>query len=138
MTFAVLRALHAIIADALDDIQRVYDTDHFPVSPGAPPSISEQEGKKYPYVSPPPTPSVSTHSSSLDFPSLDAPYDPTDPAEHLTAHPTVVVAINRVVAAAGQMAAIVQAPFLSLCDASMSVSTSLLLQCDDSSGFPAR
>jgi hypothetical protein len=124
MTFAVLRALHAIIADALDDIQRVYDPDF---SPGP-----EQ---KYSYVSPPPTPSFSTHSNSLDFPSLDVPYDPTDPAEQLTAHPTVVVAINRVVAAAGQMAAIVQTPFLSLCDASMSVSTSLPLQYHHSQAF---
>ena len=30
MTFAVLRALHAIIGDALDDIQRVHDPNPFP------------------------------------------------------------------------------------------------------------
>ncbi|KAJ7694905.1 hypothetical protein B0H17DRAFT_861258, partial [Mycena rosella] len=34
-------------------------------------------------------------------------------------HPAVVAAINRIVAAAGQLAASVQVPFLSLCDASM-------------------
>ncbi|KAJ7821679.1 hypothetical protein B0H14DRAFT_2371207, partial [Mycena olivaceomarginata] len=34
-------------------------------------------------------------------------------------HPTVVAAINRIVAAAGQMAATVQVPFLTLCDAGM-------------------
>lgn len=120
MTFTVLRALHAIIANALDDIQRVYDPDLFsPLCPSV--SVSQSDGKVSPYASPPPTPSTSTHFSPLDFPSLDAPYDSTDPAELLTAHPTVVVAINRIVAAAGQMAAIVQTPFLSLCDASMGV-----------------
>lgn len=121
MTFAVLRALHAIIADALDDIQRVYDPGSFPGRSASSFSVSQTDGKKSPYASPPPTPSTSTHFSPLDFPSLDAPYNSADPAEQLTAHPVVVVAINRIVAAAGQMAAIVQTPFLSLCDASMGV-----------------
>jgi len=121
MTFAVLRALHTIIADALDDIQRVYGPDSFTVPQGSSFSVQEREGKNSPYASPPPTPSTSKHSNHLDFPSLDTPYDPADPAEQLTAHPTVVVAINQIVAAAGQMAAIVQTPFLSLCDASMGV-----------------
>ncbi|KAJ7840836.1 hypothetical protein B0H14DRAFT_2587230 [Mycena olivaceomarginata] len=40
--------------------------------------------------------------------------------EQLTAHPTVVAAINlRIVAAAGQMAATAQVPFLTFCDAGM-------------------
>ncbi|KAF8995998.1 hypothetical protein BDQ17DRAFT_1330195 [Cyathus striatus] len=55
----------------------------------------------------------------LDFPSLDDPYDPTSPAEMLTSHPTVVVAINRILAAAGQMTATVQTPFMAICDATM-------------------
>jgi hypothetical protein len=126
MTFAVLRALHAIIGDALDDIHRVYDPEPFSGMRASSISSPEEDGKKSPYASPPPTPSTSTHSSPLDFPSLDAPYDSTDPAEQLTAHPTVVVAINRILAAAGQMAAIVQTPFLSLCDASMGVRYSCL------------
>jgi hypothetical protein len=37
--------------------------------------------------------------------SLDAPYDPTSTAEQLTVHPTVMASINRIVAAAGQIAA---------------------------------
>jgi hypothetical protein len=121
MTFAVLRALHAIIGDALDDIQRVYAPNPFP-DPRAPThSLHTEDGKKSPYASPPLTPSSSTYSSSLDFPSLDLPYDSVDPAEQLTTHPAVVVASNKIVAAAGHMAAIVQTPFLSLCDASMAV-----------------
>lgn len=58
----------------------------------------------------------------LDFPSLDQPQDPTSPAETLTSHPLVVSAINRIVAASGQLAASVQNPFLTICDASMGVS----------------
>lgn len=113
MSFAVLRDLHAILADALDDMQRVYDPDRY--SPLGPSSL---QGEEKPYLSP-----ISTSSSNtpLDFPSLDTPYDPADPSEQLTTHPTVVVAINRIIAAAGQMAAIVQTPFLTLCDASMGV-----------------
>ncbi|KAJ7348063.1 hypothetical protein DFH08DRAFT_960419 [Mycena albidolilacea] len=65
------------------------------------------------YASPP------SFSPTLDFPSLDAPYKPALTAEQLTAHPTVGAAINRIVAAAGQMAATVQVPFLTLCDAGM-------------------
>jgi hypothetical protein len=67
---------------------------------------------------------MSNQSSSLrlDFPSLDTPYDPTSLSEQLTTHPTVVAAINKIVAACGHMAAIVQKPFLTLCDASMAVS----------------
>ncbi|KAG5634918.1 hypothetical protein H0H81_000331 [Sphagnurus paluster] len=112
MTLAVLRALQAILADAIDDIQRVYVPEHTvsnddePVPPNT-----------FSYASPPPSPS--SPGVPLDFPSLDAPYDPSDPAEQLTAHPVVVRAINRIVAAAGQMAITVQAPFYALCDASM-------------------
>ncbi|KAG5734155.1 Sterigmatocystin 8-O-methyltransferase [Termitomyces sp. T112] len=109
MTFAVLRALHTILADALDDIERIYSPAK--LSPEHSPST---EDNKASYASPPPSPSL-----PLDFPSLDAPYDPNDPAEQLTTHPEVVQAINKIVAAAGQMATAVQAPFYSLCDASM-------------------
>ncbi|PBK83977.1 hypothetical protein ARMGADRAFT_1018876 [Armillaria gallica] len=85
------------------------------------------------YASPPPSPSVATatghpfphhrpctpSSSTLDFPALDLPCDPASPSEVLTSHPTVMQAINKIIAAAGQMTATVQTPFLSLCDASM-------------------
>ncbi|KAJ6555122.1 hypothetical protein DFH09DRAFT_924020 [Mycena vulgaris] len=71
-----------------------------------------------PTPAPPPSPSFAS-SPPLDFPSLDAPCDPVSPSERLTAHPAVIAAISCIVAAAGQMAATVQVPFLSLCDASM-------------------
>ena len=126
MTFAVLRALHAIIGDALDDIQRVYDPNPFPELRESTHSLLTENGKGSPYASPPLTPSTSSYSSPLDFPSLDLPYDSADPAEQLTMHPAVVVASNKIVAAAGHMAATVQTPFLSLCDASMTVRISFL------------
>jgi len=87
------------------------------------------------YASPPPSPSVKTTSHSVppppspsstdsttDFPSLDTPCDPTSLSEALTAHPDVLSAISRIVAAAGHMTATVQIPFLTLCDATMAVS----------------
>jgi hypothetical protein len=135
MTFAVLRALYAIIGDALDDIQRVYDpqfgsTDRPKDSDGQPyepqkPISGSHSARKPPYASPPPSPSMPSSPAAYDFPSLDAPYDSGDPAEQLTTHPAVVVAINKIVSAAGQMAATVQTPFLSLCDTSMGVSSSI-------------
>ncbi|GLB41210.1 putative O-methyltransferase [Lyophyllum shimeji] len=116
MTLAVLRALHAIIGDALDDIQRVYTGEQDDQARGTP-SENSSDGAHTSYASPPPSPS--TPGPPLDFPSLDTPYDPNDPAEQLTAHPAVVHAINRIIAAAGQMAITVQPPFYALCDASM-------------------
>ncbi|KIM43500.1 hypothetical protein M413DRAFT_18022 [Hebeloma cylindrosporum] len=83
------------------------------------------------YASPPPSPSMAKTSYSVsepssswssctpDFPSLDAPYDPTSLSEALTSHPEVLNAISRIVAAAGHMTATVQTPFLTLCDATM-------------------
>lgn len=133
MTFAVLRALHDIVGDALDDIQRIYDPHYNPATHGPQNQTQFQEfrtaahgpqnSEHPPYASPPPSPSTSSGIPPLDFPSLDAPYDPTDPAEQLTAHPAVIIAINKIVASAAQMAAIVQTPFLSLFDASMGVSS---------------
>lgn len=66
---------------------------------------------------------------SIDFPPLDEPYYPTethapeqDAAENLASHADVIAAANRIVAACGQMSATVHRPFLTLCDAAMSVS----------------
>jgi hypothetical protein len=42
--------------------------------------------------------------------------------EDLTSHPEVINAMNRIVASCGQMSAIVQKPFLTMCDAAMGVS----------------
>lgn len=129
MTFAVLRALHAIIGDALDDIQRVYAT---PPAPSSDPSESF-------YASPPPSPGPASFiSSPLDFPSLDLPYDPNDPAELLRTHPVVSAAVNKIIAASGQICATVQTPFMTLMDASMGYhlpSCLRLLEASDSVEF---
>jgi hypothetical protein len=159
MTFAVLRSLHAILGEALDDIERIY-ASHGYSSPSEPSGTSLYPGQRtqFPpdsegilkpdrkltfstgqaYASPPPSPSMATHAqpfppppasvpssgstSPLDFPSLDAPCDQTSLSEALTTHPVVLSAISRIIAAAGQMSATVQTPFLSLCDATMGVS----------------
>lgn len=167
MTFAVLRALHAIIGDAIRDMEHVYashgqyegrGSTNFEFSPPSSPTTEETaplsgpnyERRKnslpssisYAYASPPPSPSIASYpsycfpspnaagsgsQSFLDFPSLDAPSDLSSLSELLTSHPTVVAAINRIVAASGQLSATVQQPFLSLCDASMGVSSSCRL-----------
>ncbi|KAJ7171095.1 O-methyltransferase [Mycena filopes] len=152
-TFDLLRALHSILGDAIDDIQAVYaaagppqgqpEPEPEPVGvPDAPPTHRKANSFSRAYASPPPspgtssasTPTSSTFSSSsfttpstpynlnatgLDFPSPTLPFAPHSPAEQLTAHPTVAAAINRILAASGQLASIVQTPFLTLCDASM-------------------
>ncbi|EIN04748.1 O-methyltransferase [Punctularia strigosozonata HHB-11173 SS5] len=100
MTFAELRALHALIGTALDDIQRTYTASAAP-HPLHPPD-ADPDG-----TSPP------------DFPSLSAPYDPSSPSEALLHDPAVARACARIVAAAGQLTAAVQNPFLTICDATM-------------------
>ena len=45
--------------------------------------------------------------------------------EDLTIHPEVIKAANRIVAACGQMSAMVQKPFLTVCDAAMGVRSSV-------------
>jgi hypothetical protein len=106
MTFAILCALHAILGDALTDIEAVY------AATNPPPTHKKANSFLRVYASPPPSPSSYSTSappnsdSTLDFPQL-------------VAHPTVVAAINRIVAAVGQMATTVQVPFLTLCDTGM-------------------
>ncbi|KXN80702.1 Sterigmatocystin 8-O-methyltransferase [Leucoagaricus sp. SymC.cos] len=153
MTFSVLRALHDIIGEALDDIEAIYalhgsqgklssgpGVGRDKVSTSDPPgNCAVDSGAARPfhrpslsvnsfsnvYASPPPSPCIKTEASSeslrtpLDFPSLDAPYDPTSLSETLTQHPDAITAINYIVAACGQMTATVQTPFLTLCDAVM-------------------
>lgn len=150
MTFAVLRALHGIIGEALDEIEAVYALhgsqnkpsmarDKEPDPAGCSPSTGTTRPSHRPtlsinslsnvYASPPPSPCIKTENSyeslrqpPLDFPSLDAPYDPSSLSETLTQHPDVVAAINRIVAACGQVTSTVQTPFLTICDAVMGVS----------------
>ena len=148
MTFSTLRALQAIIGDAIDEIHAVYASRLGSPSPS--PSSSSSSSSTPP-PSPPkqhrsPTPpllslsnntlsSASHYSSSnttpgpsseyydapLDFPDLDLPGDPSSPAEQLTSRPDVANAISRIVAAASQMAVVVRSPFLTICDATMIV-----------------
>jgi hypothetical protein len=99
-TFARLRALHALIGDALDDIERIFVSSQ--------PSTGPADEKQ--------------NRTPLDFPSLDEPYDPLSPAEALLSHPTVVYASKLVVSASGQLTAMVQQPFLTICDATLGVS----------------
>jgi len=98
-----------------------------PVRPNHRPTLSANSLSNV-YASPPPSPCVQTENSSdsppqqnLDFPSLDAPCNPTSLSEMLTHHPDVLSAVNRIIAACGQMSATVQTPFLTLCDAIMGV-----------------
>lgn len=165
MTFTALRALHAIIGDALDDIERIFaeadvDSDvntdanaeihtsrnqqqqivskaivdnNLPsrssdASSSTRPSLSESlystpsSISSHPYPRHPPSLTTRSHRIKLDFPSLDKPYDSSNPAEKLLSHPEVGSAINRIVAACGQMGVSVREPFLNLCDASLGVS----------------
>src|SRR5258708_33333184 len=127
MTFAILRRLHAIIGNALDEIEGVYKS-HGCSTPSMSPNCrktpdhttsSMDQSVPHPfdkpsqstfsvYASPPPSPSVATWSDStvpqpshLDFPSLDAPCNPTSLSELLTSDPTVLSAISQIIAAAG-------------------------------------
>jgi hypothetical protein len=144
MTFSTLRALQAIIGDAIDEIHAVYYASRL----GSPSPSPSSSSSSTPPPSPPkqhrsPTPpllslsnntlsSASHYSSSntpvpsvydapLDFPDLDLPGDPSSPAEQLTSRPDVANAISRIVAAASQMAVVVRSPFLTICDATMIV-----------------
>lgn len=84
MTFATLRALHAIIGAAIDDIERVYhaaDADQrYPLSPVSPTSPSYSTASTSPWSSrekqlqtdwPPPSPTASIYSSTESDISID-------------------------------------------------------------------
>ena len=137
MTFVILRRLHTIIGDALDEIEGVYRSHGYSTqsktSDGSYSSVPHPSDKFSQstfaaYASPPPSPSTPTrwdsigpHCSNLDFPSLDEPCNPTSLSEVLTSDPTVLSAISKIIAAAGQLTVTVQTPFLTLCDAIMGV-----------------
>ncbi|RPD72283.1 O-methyltransferase [Lentinus tigrinus ALCF2SS1-7] len=91
MTIAALRALHAVIGSAIDEIEKVYESQSS--STGLP----------------------------LDYPSLDVPFYSTrtnppevEKSENLRTDPTVFSAANKIVAACGQITATVHRPFFSL------------------------
>lgn len=158
MTILALRSLHAILGDAIEDIERVYTNHGYSTNSTSASSKSSSENlslsqhreghqengqtigrnsttsTSQAYVSPPPSPSQTSgfsFDSPVDFPSLDTPCNPGSVSEGLTAHPAVQGAISRIVAAAGQMAATVQNPFLTICDATMGVSPLLIREKGD-------
>lgn len=111
-TFKALRILHNLIGEALADIERVF-TDYEPSTYGS-------SNSSYRSSSPPSSP-ITVAAQPLDFPSLDDRYDSFSPAEALLSHPSVVHATKLLVASTGQLSAMVQRPFLTICDASMGV-----------------
>lgn len=91
MTITALRALHAVIGSAIDEIEEVYQSQS------------------------------SNIGLSLDYPSLDVPFYSTrtntpevEKSEELRTEPTVFGAANKIVAACGQITATVHKPFFSL------------------------
>ena len=149
-TFATLRALQLVIADALDDIQHVFSQNNSPDAPFSPPSqcsspvypsspVPSPATSPFPTTPPasfPPTPLSATFPSSqrspphidtgiplVDYPSPDSPFVSNSVSEQLALHPDAAAAASRIVAACGQMSNIVHKPFSSLCDAIMSVCT---------------
>jgi len=124
-TFASLRALHALIGDALDDVERIFLSYQPPLHS---PTGSESSGSTQYSPSPRVSEDEEQNRAPLDFPSLDEPYDPLSPAEALLSHPTVIHATKLMVSATGQLAAMVQRPFLTICDATMGVSDRVHLQ----------
>ena len=117
-TFASLRALHTLIGDALDDVERIFVS----YQPSVRSPTGSESSDSAQYSSPRVSEDEQLKKIPLDFPSLDEPYDPLSPAEALLSHPTVVRATKLIVAATGQLAAAVQRPFLTICDATMGVS----------------
>ncbi|KAI0360847.1 S-adenosyl-L-methionine-dependent methyltransferase [Trametes cingulata] len=93
-TFATLRALHALIGDALSEVERIYrdQPGHGPLD--------------YP------SPDVPFYKAAPHAPEQEA-------AEKLTSDPWVMDAVGRIVAACGQLVASVQRPFPQLTDAVM-------------------
>lgn len=125
-TFASLRTLHTLIGDALDDVERVFASYQPPLHS---PTFSDSSGSAKYSSSPRFSEDGELNRAPLDFPSLDKPYDPLSPAEALLSHPTVVHATKLIVSATGQLAAVVQRPFLTICDATMGVSGHIHSRC---------
>ena len=153
-TFTTLRALQLVIADALNDIQRVFSQNSLSEPPSSPPSQCSSPIYQVPDPSPATTPFPATPPASfpstplsatfpstprsppqadtsiplVDYPSPDLPLVSNSLSEQLASLPDVAAAASRIVAACGQMSSIVHNPFSSICEAVMSVcnSTSIL------------
>ncbi|KAI0682015.1 S-adenosyl-L-methionine-dependent methyltransferase [Earliella scabrosa] len=91
MTIASLRALHAVIGSAIDEIERVYKSQ----------SASTGLDLDYPALA------VPYYSSKQNSPAVEK-------SEELRIEPTVFGAANQIVAACGQINATVHKPFFSL------------------------
>lgn len=103
-TLATLRALHATIGSALNDIERVYS----------------QDGLDFPSLDRPVYYDASAANDSSK-PKVDA-------AESLRSDPVISKAVNFVVAACGQLSATVYDPFYSLTQAMSSVSVASVFE----------
>ncbi|KAI1791339.1 S-adenosyl-L-methionine-dependent methyltransferase [Ganoderma leucocontextum] len=99
MTFATLRALHAVIGDALTEMERVYAARSQGGTPLDYPSLD------VPYYN---NKNTAAHSSEAEA------------AEKLASDSAVVMAANHIVAACEQLAASVHRPFFSLMEGIMS------------------
>lgn len=101
MTFANLRALHAVIGEAIDEIEKVYKAN------------SEGTPLDYP---------------SLDIPyySSQKHAAEVDKAEALRVEHTVFAASNRIVSAAGQLSATVNKPWFTLIESINAVRNSVI------------
>ena len=95
MTFATLRALHAVIGTAIDEMERTYR--------------ARAPNLDYPSLDEPYYPTAQ-HTPEEDL------------AETLKSDPDVAAASKRIVAACGQLAASVHRPFFSLIEGVLSVS----------------
>ncbi|TFK98276.1 O-methyltransferase, partial [Pterulicium gracile] len=84
-----LRVLQGIVGEALDELEELYTNP----------------------------PQDDARAKAMDFPSLNKMYDPNTAEEAMTATPEVARAISLIVAAASQLSASVQHPFLTICDA---------------------
>ena len=107
MTIENLRALHAIIGEAIDEIDRVY-------------KAHSTEGTTLQF----PPLDVPFYSTANNAPEREK-------AEELRTDPIVFSAANRIVAACGQITATVHKPFFQLVEGGQGVSVSrLFVRCD--------
>ncbi|EIW79552.1 hypothetical protein CONPUDRAFT_166305 [Coniophora puteana RWD-64-598 SS2] len=102
-TFDTLRALHNIIGEALDDIERVF------ASAGSTHSrLSASKSHTW------------TFCPSVDYPSPNSAFAPSSEAEKLARDPVAAAASLRIISAVGEFEGILRPPFLALSIASMS------------------
>ena len=124
-TFASIKALRAVIEDALDDIERIFVSHQQPLQSQTGFGSTGDDQNSSPRVSE----VQELGRAPLDFPSPDKPYDPLSPAEALVSHPTVARAIRLITSATGQLAATVQSPAFTIAEATAGVSDHIYYLC---------